>query len=49
MKNNEMSMKALSMNELEMISGGAVGELDDSTVTVLEVIGDIVDWFNSWW
>ena len=48
MKNNDMSMKALSMDELKMISGG-VGELDDSTVAVLEVIGDIVDWFNNLW
>ena len=48
MKNNDMSMKALSMDELKKISGG-VGELDDSTVAVLEVIGDIVDWFNNLW
>ena len=48
MKKSEMKMKALSMNEMEKVNGG-VGELNDSTIAVLEVIGDIVDWFNSWW
>ena len=43
-----MKMKAISMNEMEKVSGG-VDELNDSTIAVLEVIGDIVDWFNSWW
>ena len=48
MKKSEMKMKALNMNEMEKVKGG-VGELNDSTIAVLEVIGDIVDWFNSWW
>ena len=41
MKNKEM--KALSLDELEMVSGG----VDDTTEAILELIGKIVDWFNS--
>ena len=40
MKNKEM--KALSLDELEMVSGG----VDDTTEAILELIGKIVDWFN---
>jgi hypothetical protein len=40
-KNKEM--KALSLDELEMVSGG----VDDTTEAILELIGKIVDWFNS--
>ncbi len=36
-------MKALDLEELEMISGG----IDDTTKNVLDLIGKIVDWFNS--
>ena len=48
MKNKEMTMKALGLNKLEMICGGYGGELNESTVAVLELIGDIVDWFSNW-
>ena len=41
MKNKEM--KALILDELEMVSGG----VDDTTEAILELIGKIVDWFNS--
>ena len=41
MKNKEM--KALSLDELEMVSGG----VDDTTEAILGLIGKIVDWFNS--
>ena len=47
MKNEEMNMKALSMKELELISGGYDGELNESTVAILELIGDIVDRFSN--
>ena len=44
MKNNqEMTMKALDVETLEMISGG----IDPQTESILELIGEIVDWFKS--
>ena len=43
MKDNEMTMKALSMEDLEMISGG----IDDATKDLLDIIGDTVDWFDN--
>ena len=46
MKDNEMRMEALSLDELKTVSGG-VGELDEPTIGVLELIGDIVDWFSN--
>lgn len=39
------NVEALSLEDLEMVSGG----VDDNTATVLELLGDIVDWFESWW
>ena len=48
MKNEEMNMKALSMDDLETVSGGTTGQLDGSTIAVLELIGDIVDGFSNW-
>ena len=42
MSNNE-KMRALSLDELEMVSGG----VDETTESILELIGKIVDWFNS--
>ena len=42
MKGNE-NMRALSLDELEMVNGG----VDDTTEAILELIGKIVDWFNS--
>ena len=44
MKNNEMTMKALDMEDLEKISGG----IDEATKNILDIIGDIVDWIDSW-
>jgi len=41
-KGNE-NMRALSLDELEMVSVG----VDDTTEAILELIGKIVDWFNS--
>ena len=43
MKNNEMNVMALSMDELTMVNGG----IDDTTKNILDIIGDVVDWFNN--
>ena len=41
-KNNN-EMKVLSMDELTMVSGG----VDETTKNILDISGDIVDWFNN--
>ncbi len=36
-------MKELNPEELKMINGG----IDEATKNILDIIGDIVDWFNN--
>ena len=36
-------MKELKTEELKMVNGG----IDEATKNILDIIGDIVDWFNN--